>query len=92
MRRRESDFFADAEFEIMYVDRSILVFERKKGDDICVAVVNRSKDTFVFSADDEVNEIFYQHMGTEFEIKGMSAYCFKTNKDTKYGVVPRLKK
>ena len=48
MRRRESDFFADAEFEIMYVDRSILVFERKKGDDICVAVVNRSKDTFLF--------------------------------------------
>ncbi|MBQ8448254.1 MAG: glycoside hydrolase family 13 protein [Clostridia bacterium] len=92
MRRRESDFFADAEFELMYIDRSILVFERKKGEEILVSVVNRSKDVFAFSADDEVNEIFYQRTGMEFEVKGMSAYCFKMNKDTKYGVVPRLKK
>ena len=56
-----------------------------------VTVVNRSKDTFVFSADDEVNEIFNQHTGTEFEIKGMNANCFKMQKDTKYGVLPKLK-
>ena len=91
MRRRESDFFADAAFEIMYIDRSILVFERKKGGEILVVVVNRSKDTFVFSSESEANEIFNQHTGTEFEIKGMSAYCFKIHEDTKYGVVPKLK-
>ena len=91
MRRRESDFFADADFEIMYIDRSMLVFERKKGGEILVSVVNRSKDTFVFSADDEMNEIFNQHTGTEFEVKGMSAYCFKMQSDTKYGVLPKIK-
>jgi glycosidase len=91
MRRRESSFFSDAEFEIMYIDRSILVFERAKGDEILVAVINRSKDTFVFNADDEVNEIFNQHTGTDFEVKGMSAYCFKMQKDTKYGILPKLK-
>ncbi len=91
MRRRESDFFADAAFEIMYIDRSMLVFERQKSGEILVSVINRSKDTFVFSADDEVNEIFNQHVGTEFEVKGMSAYCFKMHKDTKYGVLPKLK-
>jgi len=91
MRRRESEFFADASFEIMYIDRSVLIFERRKGEEILVSVVNRSKDTFVFRADDEVNEIFNQHMGTEFEVKGMSAYCFKMQNDTKYGVLPKLK-
>lgn len=91
MRRRESDFFADAAFEIMYIDRSMLIFERKKGEEILVSVVNRSKDTFVFNADDEVNEIFNQHVGTEFEVKGMSAYCFKMQSDTKYGVLPKIK-
>lgn len=90
MRRRESEFFADAEFEIMYLDRSILVFERRKGGETLAVVVNRSKDTFVFSADDEANEIFYQRVGTEFEIKSMSAHCFKMNDNTKYGVVPKL--
>jgi len=91
MRRRESEFFADAEFEIMYIDRSILIFERKKNDENFVAVVNRSKETFVFSADDEVNEIFNQHTGAAFEVKGMSAYCFKMHENTKYGVLPKLK-
>ena len=91
MRRRESDFFADASFEIMYIDRSMLVFERKKGEEILVSVINRSKDTFVFSADSEANEIFNQHVGTEFEVKGMSAYCFKMHCDTKYGVLPKIK-
>jgi hypothetical protein len=91
MRRRESEFFADANFEIMYIDRSILVFERQKAGEILVSVVNRSKETFVFRADDEVNEIFNQHVGTEFEVRGMSAYCFKMNKDIKYGVLPKLK-
>lgn len=91
MRRRESEFFADAEFEIMYIDRSVLIFERKKGEEILVSVINRSKDAFVFSADSEVNEIFNQHVGTEFEVKGMSACCFKMQNDTKYGVLPKLK-
>ncbi len=91
MRRRESEFFADADFEIMYVDRSMLIFERKKGGETFAVVVNRSKDTFVFSADDEVQEILYRHVGTEFEIKSMRAHCFKMHENTKYGVVPKLK-
>jgi glycosidase len=91
MRRRESDFFADAEFEIMYVDRSILVFERRKGDETFAVVVNRSRETYAFTAEDEANEIFYQHIGTDFEVKSMSAQCFKMNRDTKYGIVPKLK-
>ena len=91
MRRRESDFFADAEFEIMYVDRSILVFERKKGGETLAVVVNRSRETYIFTAEDEANEIFYQHIGTQFEVKSMSAQCFKMHKDTKYGIVPKLK-
>ena len=91
MRRRESEFFADAAFELMYIDRSILIFERQKGGEILVSVVNRSKDTFVFRADGEAGEIFNGRVGTEFEVKGVSAYCFKVKKDTKYGVLPKLK-
>ncbi len=91
MRRHESEFFTEADFEIMYIDRSILVFERRKGEETLAVVVNRSRDTFVFSADDEVQEIFYRHVGTEFEIKSMRAHCFKMHKNMKYGVVPKLK-
>lgn len=90
MRRRE-DAFADADFEIMYIDRSILVFERRKDDDIFVIVVNRSKDTYSFSAKGEAQEIFNQRAESRFDVKSMSAYCFKINKDTKYGVMPKLK-
>ena len=91
MRRRESAFFADADFELMYVDRSILVFERKKGAEMTVSVVNRSKSTYTFSAEGEVNEIFYQRTGNYFEIKSMGAQCFKMSSDAKYRVIPKLK-
>lgn len=90
MRRRESAF-ADADFEIMYIDRSILVFERRKDDETFVIVVNRSKDTYLFSAEEESQEIFYQRTGSSFDVKSMRAYCFKTHKDTKYGITPKLK-
>ena len=90
MRRRE-EAFADAEFEIMYVDRSILVFERRKDDDTFVIAVNRSKDTYTFSSGEDVKDIFGGRIGNKFDIRSMSAYCFKMHKDTKYGIMPKLK-
>jgi glycosidase len=90
MRIKEKAF-ADAEFEIMYVDRSILVFERRKDDETFVITVNRSKDTFIFSANEDVRDIFNGRIGNKFEVRSMSACCFKMSKDTKYGVMPKIK-
>lgn len=90
MRRRE-DMFADADFEIMYVDSAILVFERRKDEDTLVVVVNRSKTSYTFTAESTAQEIFYCREGNKFDIKSMSAHCFKIKNDVKYGVMPKMK-
>ena len=89
--RRAERAFADADFEIMYIDRSILVFERRSGSDTLVIVVNRSKATYIFNSDIEATELFSRRTESKFEVKSMGAACFKLPSDVKYGITPKLK-
>ncbi|MGN1095233.1 MAG: alpha-amylase family glycosyl hydrolase, partial [Eubacteriales bacterium] len=89
MRRREELFF-DAEFELKFIDKEILVYERFKDDMTLIVVVNRSEKDYTFSASSTVSEIFALETADRFVIKSMKAACFKAPRETHYAVLPTV--
>lgn len=91
VRRREK-MLEDADFEVVFADEELLVFERKKNGETLVCIVNRSDKNFKFTCDANAFDVFEEKTGEKFCIGPLSCACFKINSEIKYGITVEYEK
>ena len=77
--RKENPVYAEGEFKLLHLDKSLFVFERVLGRERFVTVVNNSDTDIKVSFRRNVTDLFGGVSGREFKVNAESATIFKSN-------------
>ena len=76
--RRENPVYAEGEFKLLHLDKSLLVFERVLGRERFVTVVNNSNTDIKVSFKRNATDLFGGAAGREFKLDAESAAILKS--------------
>ena len=82
--RRSNDVYKDGEFELLLLDARLLIFQRLKGDNAFITIVNNSGMSLNISFTDKAQALISSSSKaceTKFEILAYTAEIFKTHID-----------
>lgn len=86
IRKTENAVFR-GEMRVVYIDRDILCIERKAGDELLCAVINRGPDEYIYSSEFFSEELICGEKGKKINIKPHGCALIKTKDDkNEYGV------
>ena len=72
---------------VAYIDRDILCIERKAGDELLCAVINRGPDEYIYSSEFFSEEMISGEKGNKINMKPHGCALIKTQDDKhEYGV------
>ena len=77
--RKDNDLFADADFELLFLDNKILAFQRKKGRMHIILVYNNSDRQLNLSFSAPVTDMYTSFKSKTFVLESEKAYIFLSN-------------
>lgn len=85
--RQENSVYKNGEFNLIYLDATLLVFSRESGDDSFVTIVNNSDVTMTFEFEDEVISLLNNKTKKSFNLSEHTAAVFKAKKNSYFTIV-----